>query len=304
MLQDRFRPTHAAMLNYYATPGALTSVEEAAVFDALPRDIGALCGVIQGVLLHQHWAKAYGVTPAPERLEETHIRPVDEMLRRLQARDPAPITTARVPAERVIGTCRDFTVMLCAILRHQGVPARARCGFGAYFTAGRFEDHWVCEYWNAAQERWVLVDAQIDALQSGVIKPDFDLLDVPRDRFIIAGDAWLRCRAKKADPSLFGIFDMHGLWFIAGNVLRDFAGLNKVEMLPWDSWGVMPGPEDAQTALQLSFFDRLATLTLAGDDSFAERRRLYDAEARLRVPEQVFNAIRGGLETALPEQAA
>jgi hypothetical protein len=28
--------------------------------------------------------------------------------------------------------------MLCAILREQEVPARARCGFGAYFNLGKF----------------------------------------------------------------------------------------------------------------------------------------------------------------------
>ena len=37
----------------------------------------------------------------------------------------------------------------------------------------------------------------------------------------------------------FGILDMHGLWFIAGNVIRDVAALNNHEMLPWDVWGAM-----------------------------------------------------------------
>ena len=55
---------------------------------------------------------------------------------------------------------RDFTV---AFLRAAGVPARARCGFGAYFRPGWFEDHWVVEYWNATAARWQLVDAQLDA---------------------------------------------------------------------------------------------------------------------------------------------
>src|SRR6516165_7569409 len=32
-------------------------------------------------------------------------------------------------------------------------------------SQGSFEDHWVCEYWNGAEERWVLVDAQLDELQ-------------------------------------------------------------------------------------------------------------------------------------------
>ena len=53
-------------------------------------------------------------------------------------------------------------------------------------------------------------------LQREKLQPDFDLLDVPRDRFVIAGDAWTQCRAGNVDPSTCGIFDLHGLWFIVG----------------------------------------------------------------------------------------
>ena len=35
------------------------------------------------------------------------------------------------PERRFVGNCRHFTVLLCAFLRARGVPARARCGFGA-----------------------------------------------------------------------------------------------------------------------------------------------------------------------------
>lgn len=67
--------------------------------------------------------------------------------------------------KHLVGVCRHSNVLLAAMLRTQGVPARARCGFAGYFTPGKFEDHWVCEYWDAAEKRWILVDAQIDALQ-------------------------------------------------------------------------------------------------------------------------------------------
>ena len=83
----------------------------------------------------------------------------------------------------------------------------------------------------------MLVDAQLDARQRELFKIAFDPLDVPRDQFLVAGDAWQRCRAGKADPTAFGILDMYGLWFIAGNVIRDVAALNDHEMLPWDVLG-------------------------------------------------------------------
>src|SRR5215813_8803734 len=92
--------------------------------------------------------------------------------------------------------------------------ARARVGFGAYFNPGKFEDHWVGEYWNTAEQRWILVDAQLDAVQRKTFKVDFDPRDVPRNGFIIAGDAWQQCRAGRADPSAFGLspINLSGLW--------------------------------------------------------------------------------------------
>jgi hypothetical protein len=98
-----------------------------------------------------------------------------------------------------------------------------------------------------------------------MLKLDFDPLDVPADRFVIAGDAWAQCRAGQADPSKFGIFkgDLRGLWFIAGNLVHDVAALNKMEMLQWDVWGAMPPPNVPLRDDQLAFFDRLAALTRA-----------------------------------------
>jgi hypothetical protein len=92
-----------------------------------------------------------------------------------------------------------------------------------------------------------------------------------RDRFVIAGNAWMQCRAREADPAKFGIFkdDMRGLWFIAGNLVRDAAALNKMEMLPWDQWGAMPAPDKPLQTDRL-LFDRLAALMRAPDASFAE----------------------------------
>jgi hypothetical protein len=123
-----------------------------------------------------------------------------------------------------------------------------------------------------------------------LLHPDFDLLDVPRDRFVIAGDAWARCRAGEADPSTFGIFAMRGLWFIAGNLMRDVAALNHTEMLPWDVWGAMIRPDEPPQSNQLALFDRLATVTRAPDAASAELRALYEDDERLRVPATVFNS--------------
>ncbi|HTN90808.1 MAG TPA: transglutaminase-like domain-containing protein [Sorangium sp.] len=281
------------ILDFYARPAAMTSggAHAPRLFDELPSDVASLVRVVQGLLLHQHWAGAYGVELSDERRGESHLRPTDRMLDRVLALSDRPLSVARPLDARLVGTCRNITVLLVALLRAKGVPARARCGFGGYFTPGEFVDHWVCEHWDAGASRWVLVDAQIDDVQGAAVKPDFDVLDVPRDRFLVAGDAWAKCRAGEADPSRFGFLDMRGLWFISGNVVRDLAALNRMEMLPWDDWGAIVGPDEPLRDDQLALFDRLAAVTRSPDASFAELRSLYEGDERLRVPQTVFNVV-------------
>lgn len=272
--------------------GAMSSPgRHATLFDALSADLPSLARIVQGLLLHQHWAGAYGQILSPERIGESHIRSVEAMLDRLLAHDGDPLTVARPPEKRLVGVCRHFSLLMASMLHAKGVPARARCGFAAYFERGRFVDHWVCEYWNEGEGRWILADAQIDEVQGGAIEPDFDVLDVPRDRFVVAGDAWAQCRTGKSDPAAFGILDMWGLWFVAGNLLRDAAALNGMEMLPWDVWGAMPEPGAHPTKDQHALLDRLAALTREPERSLAELRHLYETDERLRVPSIVFNAV-------------
>lgn len=280
--------------DFYERPAVMTSAgRHAELFDGLPADVAGLATIAQGILVHEHIAPAYGVTLSDERRSSVHIRPIERLLERLVAEDDRPLAIARPPQRRLAGNCRHFTVLMVAMLRAQGIAARARCGFGAYFGTGTFEDHWVCEYWNAAQQRWALVDAQIDDVQRGMFQIDFDLMDVPRDRFVIAGDAWIQCRAGEADPAQFGLSLMNetGAWWIAGNLLRDAAALNNVEMLPWDVWGAMPAPDDSIDDRAAAFFDRVAALTQTPGQAFAELRTLYQNDDRLRVPPTVHNAV-------------
>jgi hypothetical protein len=259
----------------------------ATLLDGLPRDVGGLAKVVQGLLIHEHIAPAYGVTLTAEQHAQAHMRGVERMLNCIARQDSRPLPQARPPGERVVGVCRHFTLLHVAMLRRQGLAARARCGFGAYFEKGKFVDHWVTECWNEGQQRWVLVDAQLDQHQRELFAIAFDPLDVPREQFLVAGDAWQLCRSGKADPGAFGILDMHGLWFIASNVIRDVAALNNNEMLPWDVWGAMT-QNDAE--LDLRFIDQLAALSCAPDRHFGDLRAAYK-DKRVAVPGTVFNAV-------------
>ena len=232
---------HQAIRAFYAEPGAMTSPgEHAALVDILPGDPEQLVSIIHGLGIYDVVASGfYGVDLPAARQAKIHTRSFAAMLDELVGDGRGPLAEARPPDQRLACRCRNFTLLLLGPLRVKGIPARARYGFAAYFNPGQYEDHVVCEYWNASQERWQLVDPQLDEVWCERLGIDFDVLDVPRDQFLVAADAWQRCRQDGADPDRFGISfaDLHGLWFVAGNLVRDLASLNKMEMLSWDVWG-------------------------------------------------------------------
>jgi hypothetical protein len=285
--------THVA----FRSPVALSDAGIWALqFTALRDDVGELARVLQGLLIHEHMPDVYGITLSDRQRGEPHLRGAAGILERIAVHDPRPLSHARPAAERYAGCCRHYALLLVAMLRSKGIAARARCGFGAYFTKGRFVDHWVTEVFDEAQQRWILVDAQIDDRQRALFGIDFDTLDVPRDRFLVAGDAWRLCRDGQADPQSFGVLDMAGLWFIASNVIRDVAALNNREMLPWDVWG---GMVQADAGIDLAFIDRLARLSHEPDRHLEELRAVYE-DPRIAVPPTVFNAVLGRPEAVSP----
>ena len=280
----------ASILETWRRPMAMSDAgARASLFEGLPDDVGGLAEVVQGVLMHEHIAPAYGLTLTPEQHAEAHARAVADILKGIIGHDPRPLSATRPLEARQVGVCRHFTLLHVAMLRSRGIAARARCGFAAYFVKDMFIDHWVTEYFDAAAGRWVLVDAQLDARQRELFKITFDPLDVPRDQFLVAGEAWRRSRDGTTDPKAFAILDMSGLWLVAGNVIRDVAALNNHEMLPWDVWG---GMSRTDAEIDLGFIDRLAALSRAPDADSQALRSAYD-DTRVAVPATVFNAVLG-----------
>lgn len=281
---------------YYSSSGKITSPgAHATLFDPLPRDMKSLTQIIHGLMIHVFWIEKYGITLPEERKAEVQLRTAEKMLTRILELDPRPLTEPREPGKRLVGNCRDHSVLLIAMLRHQGVPARARCGFSKYFEPNWHMDHWVVEYWNAEQNRWILVDSQLDELQCGKLSIPFDPLDVPRDQLLVGGRAWQLCRADQANPDTFGIFEMKGLWFVRGDFIRDVASLNKMELLPWDAFGLMDKRDG--TPEDLAFLDKVAELTAGDVPKFEVVRDLYENDPRLKVPRMIKSYTQAGVLT-------
>ena len=222
--------------NFYLRHGALSDPgPRAAAFDGLPGDVADLCAVVQGILLHDYTGGLfYGMPPDDFARQSRVTLPVEERLGAILARDAATLTQARPAFERCVGTCRDFALMLTAMLRHKGTPARVRCGFARYFGAG-FEDHWVCEYWLAEEGRWALADPQLDAAHRTHFAIGFDPADMPRAQFLLAWQVWAAIE-DSADAGDFGHGDYKGLWIVEVNLARDLLALAKQERSDWDGW--------------------------------------------------------------------
>jgi len=110
--------THQQILDFYQRPAAMTHGRGyAPLFDKLPRDVAAVADIVQGLLLHEHWAPRYGSALSDEQRRESQIRAVAPMLDRLFAHDGRPLSTARPVEARLVGICRHFTVLLVAMLR-------------------------------------------------------------------------------------------------------------------------------------------------------------------------------------------
>lgn len=220
----------------YAATGPLTSLTDvaAAALDVPKSGPVDICRPVRALILQPRDAERYALPPA--RFATNQIRPARALIEALLDLEPYPLDVARAPERRIVGTCRHFAVLACALLRHRGVPARARCGFATYFQPGRGLDHWIVEYRDPLAGRWIRVDAEI--LGGEVLDRDDDLQ--PGD-FLTGGEAWQAYRRGEIDAATFGVFGTEnwGPAEIQGNAMRDLAALNKIEMLPWDEWGRM-----------------------------------------------------------------
>ncbi|WP_405991604.1 transglutaminase family protein [Streptomyces sp. NBC_00986] len=279
----------------YSDPGAL-----AHRYAGLPRDPAQLARSTRDLLIHRLEAGLYDHTHPTDRLHnDAETRYIDDILRIIVARNDTPLTLPREPGDRFVGVCRDFSLLHCSFLRHLGIPARIRSGFADYFNSPDTDasrlfhgDHVVTEYW-ADDRGWLLADSQLtDPTVTAHWNVDFDPMDVPRDRFLVAGEAWQAIRTGGEDPETFGLHrpeegPFWGERFIAGNIRLDLAALNKVETLLWDVWSEDEGkPGEPLPEASRAFYDRVAPV-VSGEVAFDAVRKLFTEDDTLRTPPTV-----------------
>jgi hypothetical protein len=281
-------------LSYWADQSPVTEpgAPATAAIDELPGELSALREASSQLVFHYRAGGDFAANGVPaERKAEIDIRYADAMLGRLLDRGGPALGRLRTAPERVVGCCRDATVLFLTLARHKGIPARARVGFAAYMHPDWLFDHVIAEVWDERESRWRMVDPEMRSEWTPELNGrTVSWLDLTDDQFVTGPRAWAAARAGTADPDRFVVSPeldlpmLRGWAYIAHNAIHDLAALNKTEMLLWDSWGMQsrhgggPLPE-ADAAL----LDETCALTIdpgSSPDALAELGRRDE----LRVP--------------------
>ncbi len=273
-------------ITFFSEPSDYTLLgKEQQKLSKAPDGLPELCALVQGKLIHSYWLEHYSVNvDDSERFAEMQLRSAQEILDAAITKSGQPSDIVSPPKDRVVSICRDFSLVLCSILRAKGIPARIRSGFATYLVPDKYEDHWVCEYWDKKTLCWRMADAQLDETHRRILGYQFDPCDVPSSKFLLAGKAWQLCRSHELDADKFGFSQFTGLEFIKGSMIRDLFALSKFEMHTWDTgWGVLekylsPIVGDSE----LTLLDDLATVS--ANSATEEAIKLVNSCDAIKLP--------------------
>ena len=239
----------------------------------LPESLTELCALIKKQLIHP--AERYKFKrrlPPSLKNEDKRFISVNQMLATLQKRNPAGLIMERAPRERLIVSCRSHALLLATILKTQGTPARIRVGFANYVGPNKIKyiDHWVCEVWQDAEQRWILVD------------PDKELVDVAPTKFRTASYVWLGVRKHFIPPDKFGGGRTWGWEPIRQNLIHDFETCLNIEPVYWQGPPLFKLQKPKLKKPQLQLLDEMAELLQEPNANLANLQALQQTYPELQ----------------------
>lgn len=217
------------------------------------------------------------------RCEDDVLMTAVAMTAELFRLDDRGFTFQRATENKIVVTCRYASVLMSAILKAKGIPCRSRAGFAPYFAENRSGDHWINQYWNDKEDRWVNFDADgfFDEKDLG-----FDQYDIPMDCFDWSAKAWLDIRSGKADGSRYVYSDGLGtnsLKAVIRSIFYDFHALMNDEISYKFQPCYIDGKFEKLTEEDLVEIDELAILMLEPDLNFDKLREIWDTNRKYRI---------------------
>lgn len=286
------------LLDFYRQKSCFTDLGPYADFArSLPDDLKTLCLLQRRQIIHpvtimtQQGETPYGnMDEVPEdRLvfENERFQTAPSILAELLRRD-ARYSAERATKDKLHLCCREQAVLLAAILKAKGIPARVRSGFAAYLaTDGLYHDHWIAEWYDAAQKRWVLTDA--DCCMEPV---SLDVYDLPRGEFLFGAQAYLALRKGELDEqkiSYASIPPTYGMKAALRALFYDFHALMNDEIFFWHVPRYLAEQDMQPSSEELLELDALADLLLSPNENFEAIRALWTKEPKFRILSGGFN---------------
>lgn len=182
--------------------------------------------------------------------------------------DSAGFTKNRDVTKRITVSCRQASVLFSAILKAKGIPCRSRAGFMDFGDAGEsYMEHWVNEYWDFGESRWVLAD--LDGYYEYEPRFGYSQFDLPRRKFVTASEAWLGLRKGTLHKKL-DVFSDDPLEGVCEYLFMDFHALMNNEIFYSYQPQYLRGGIRNLSEEELGELDELAKL-LAEPDENRER---------------------------------
>lgn len=291
------------VLDFYKNTSLFTDLGFYTTFaKSLPDDIGTLCSLLRNQIIHPFDLKEeeeknnphsfYGdmtKIPRTSLIYENDLFPTAiAMIAELLRRNPN-FTVERKIVDKIHVCCRETSILLIAILKAKNIPARARCGFThAVSEIDGAGDHWLVEYYNEACKRWVLVDPTMfyDQETLDYFGIDYSLIDIPRDKFIFAPDAYLGLRHgryKKDDICCFSNPKTFGIKAAITELFYDFHSLMNNEILFCQSPKYLKDSNYELTADEYIELDEVAKLMLDPDKNFDALSYIWENNEKFRI---------------------
>lgn len=179
---------------------------------------------------------------------------------------------------KIVVTCRFVSILMASILKSKGIPCRVRSGFAPYFFKGSY-DHWINQYWNEEQNKWITFDADgfFDDL-------GFDQYNIPNNKFDWAADTWLGLREGKLEENNFiNAGGFNGLMPTLWAVFYDFHSLMNNEILYMQTPSYISNKFDKLTEKDFKEIDELAKLMLYPDKNFDELIKIWNIKKKFRI---------------------
>lgn len=201
-------------------------------------------------------------------------------------RDPKGFTNDRKDKDKLVLTCRHTTLLVASIFKAHGIPARVRSGYAPYFPfeKGISSDHWINEYWDKKEDRWVVVD--VDGCQH---KTGYDMFDLPANAFDYPAIAWLNCREGRDNPERFyNAKPAQGLIVIGWALFYDLHCLMNNEVIYLHSPAYLYNKWDNLSEEELKELDGLARLLIEPEKNFDDIVNTWNTKREFRI-------LKGGL---------